>query len=493
MLLPADHILGAIATELQNLLGQEGDSRQGSSRQSLNVGLNLLRKREREGGAAIRAQLRQLGCAISPLQETLAGNVDLADLRALIERAATLADLHELENAWRQVLKTTEALANQASRSPAIDPRQRLQLIQALAAWETGDLQSQFEQHDLASASEGQLDADRLQHYLQDRFNDNSLKVTRFQSLAGGFGKQTFLFDTEGKALQGSFVMRRDPATPLVENDCHLIDREYELIRAVHEKGFPAPDAIWLDTRHELLPGGDFLIMNRSPGESGGSVFAAQGEVPRDLAETLAGILARLHNLPPMESLNACSESICAERWDMPLDACVRRYLSDWFETFKSEEHLPSPTLVGQFNWLLANVPASSGRPVLLHGDMGFHNFLFDNGKLSAVLDWEFAHLGDPAEDLAYVRNTIGSALDWPAFMAAYQAAGGHPVDERRLHFFQVWGHVRNAAGANIASAKFASTQLDDLKLVILPHIYIPQFLRAAQALIDQGLPGGDA
>ncbi|MFJ2193553.1 phosphotransferase family protein [Kitasatospora sp. NPDC087861] len=52
---------------------------------------------------------------------------------------------------------------------------------------------------------------------------------------------------------------------------------------------------------------------------------------------------------------------------------------------------------------VLANGPATSGA-VLVHGDFGPNNLLLDpvTFEITAVLDWEFAHLGDPVEDLAW-------------------------------------------------------------------------------------------
>ena len=164
----------------------------------------------------------------------------------------------------------------------------------------------------------------------------------------------------------------------------------------------------------------------------------------------------------------------------------MQRYLVNWRALFEREAHLPSPAIAGMFGWLLDHLPIVDERPALLHGDIGFHNFLFDGNRLSAVLDWEFCHIGDPAEDLAYVRNTLGGSLDWAAFMTTYRAAGGPAVSTQRLHFFQVWGHLRNACASNLASAKFQTGQIDDLKLVLLPHVYIPLFLQSAQTLIQQ-------
>jgi aminoglycoside phosphotransferase (APT) family kinase protein len=494
MLLPADRILGAIDSKFQHLGSGDGGAGQGSLQQSLGVAVRLLRQREHKGAAGVVEQLATLKQALLPLANPMTDFPELTqELATLLARLDMLLDtqgIQDLETGWRDVLAHTENWVLKVGQNSQVPTEARATLTQAVTAWETADLQSQLADDSGTKEQTVELDAASLQTYLQHRFADPALTVNRLLPLAGGFGKQTFLFDVEGRELNGSFVMRRDSRVPLLEHGCHRVHREFEVIRAAYDRGFPAPEALWVDTSHELLPGGNFLVMKCSPGEAGGSVFAAQGEIPQDLTQTLAGILARLHNLPPMKELSDASDSISSERWALPLSDCVFRYLSDWFQTFLNAVHLPSPAIITQFNWLLNNVPQADGKPVLLHGDIGFHNFLFDKGQLVAVLDWEFAHLGDPAEDLAYVRNTLGAALDWPAFMAAYKAEGGHEVDEKRLHFFQVWGHLRNAASSNIAAAKFANGQADDLKMVILPHLYIPLFLKTAQALIDQAPPG---
>ena len=50
-------------------------------------------------------------------------------------------------------------------------------------------------------------------------------------------------------------------------------------------------------------------------------------------------------------------------------------------------------------------VPGLAGvGTVIVHGDFGPQNVLIDNGQVSALLDWEFAHLGQPVEDLAWAE-----------------------------------------------------------------------------------------
>lgn len=481
MLLDAGRVLAAARHASGRALSADRD-KPGSPAQSLEVAFGLLQARERAGLAGM---LRQFDGVRAPLQalhphdgSALAKAVD--GLLQHVDDSASSPTLAAAEAAWHRLLEGIEALvlAHGQGRSGA--------WLALLGAWESADLASQLNSAAAETAVSDMLTAGQWEAYLRERFDEPQLTVSHFRPLPGGFGKQTYLFEVTGQALAGAFVLRRDPHIPVFDNDCHRIDREHAVIAAVHARGFPAPEVVWLDTEHASLPGGDFLVMRKAAGEGGGSVFAATGGISADFSRLLAGVLARLHALPPLPELAGVADSINARRWSLPLQQCVQEYLDEWLALYQSEGHLPSPTVTALLRWVADNVPAGDGQPVLLHGDIGFHNLLLDQGQLTAVLDWEFAHLGDPAEDLAYVRNTIGGMLDWEAFMADYLDQGGQPVDATRLLFHQVWGHLRNATAANLLARKFHDGRVDDLKVAILPNLYIPQFLKAACDLVAQ-------
>jgi aminoglycoside phosphotransferase (APT) family kinase protein len=84
------------------------------------------------------------------------------------------------------------------------------------------------------------------------------------------------------------------------------------------------------------------------------------------------------------------------------------------------------------------------GPAVPVHGDAHFANILAENNRLVCLLDWEFAHPGHPAEDLAYCRRYVEASVPWPDFMARYRAAGGAAVSEEQLRFFSLWAYLRN-------------------------------------------------
>jgi len=66
--------------------------------------------------------------------------------------------------------------------------------------------------------------------------------------------------------------------------------------------------------------------------------------------------------------------------------------------------HLKEPVPLVAFccQWLRRNTPAAPKRPVLAQGDTGPGQFLFKEGRITAVIDWELSTLGHPLVDLAY-------------------------------------------------------------------------------------------
>ena len=53
-----------------------------------------------------------------------------------------------------------------------------------------------------------------------------------------------------------------------------------------------------------------------------------------------------------------------------------------------------------------------------------------------AILDWELARFGHPAEDLGYCRSTVSRMVPYAAFCQAYEAAGGPRINLRTNDFF---------------------------------------------------------
>ena len=106
------------------------------------------------------------------------------------------------------------------------------------------------------------------------------------------------------------------------------------------------------------------------------------------------------------------------------------------------------PEIVYALAWLRAHVPETVGRTVLVQGDTGPGNFVAAGGHLTGLVDWEFAHLGDAMDDLAWVEYRLRRTADAPTFDALvghYEARTGRAVDHDTIAYYTVLVQVRCA------------------------------------------------
>jgi aminoglycoside phosphotransferase (APT) family kinase protein len=95
------------------------------------------------------------------------------------------------------------------------------------------------------------------------------------------------------------------------------------------------------------------------------------------------------------------------------LGLSARDEVDVWLERASVVE--PSPLLIEVAAWLRANRPAHAIATAPIHGDAGPGNFVHDGERVLIITDWEFAHLGDPAEDWVYIAKEKGAGEMSPA------------------------------------------------------------------------------
>jgi aminoglycoside phosphotransferase (APT) family kinase protein len=117
--------------------------------------------------------------------------------------------------------------------------------------------------------------------------------------------------------------------------------------------------------------------------------------------------------VPLRDSLSAQWIGAVAAIHGMPvqtLDGPPRAPAADaaaWLELIRDAD--PPQRLVAILEELIERPGPTSGPPTCLHGDLKFANFLWSRGRLTAVLDWEMAAVGEPLTDLGYLLGL------WPA------------------------------------------------------------------------------
>ena len=84
-----------------------------------------------------------------------------------------------------------------------------------------------------------------------------------------------------------------------------------------------------------------------------------------------------------------------------------------------------------QLEHLLHHAPDFEGEAVLVQGDTGPGNFMYVDGCVTAIVDWELADVGDPMDDIVWLswRATQQGWPDFTARLREYEAASGIAVD----------------------------------------------------------------
>jgi aminoglycoside phosphotransferase (APT) family kinase protein len=190
------------------------------------------------------------------------------------------------------------------------------------------------------------------------------------------------------------------------------------MLRLLHASELPIPRLLALaeDDRWTIA------ITRWLAGEHGLTLLERAPEQLESLYCALGSLLAAIHRTP-------VAAPICAPQLEERRHAALA--------------HLPVLELDSDLNAALLEAlkhPIWHAQPRgLAHGDAGLHNLLWD-GRITALLDWEWAGWGTPLLDLAWLYWTIQwrglPAALWQRLLAGYGAgpalANGSAPDELR-------------------------------------------------------------
>jgi aminoglycoside phosphotransferase (APT) family kinase protein len=278
--------------------------------------------------------------------------------------------------------------------------------------------------------------ASRLAACLAGRLGE-PVEVGALHQLAGGASRETWAFDASVAGRVLPLVLRRDPpGRP--GRDCAGALR---LRAAARAAGVPVPDVLCSSSDAAEL-GAPFIVMERIEGEAiprrilRDDAFASARPV---LVAQSARALARIHTVP-VAGLEFLGPALA------PLELVQAQ--QDVLDTFGE----PHPVFELALRWLRGRA-LPTGRAGVVHGDFRLGNLMVGREGLRAVLDWELAHVGEPAEDLGWycVRAwrfgsdalAAGGLGSRGHLLDAYAAAGGAPVDAVALRWWEAYGSLR--------------------------------------------------
>ncbi|WP_131768730.1 phosphotransferase family protein [Candidatus Protofrankia californiensis] len=263
-------------------------------------------------------------------------------------------------------------------------------------------------------------------------------------------------------------------------------ERLHRLLTVLAGAELPVPRPLWFEASPELF-GGPYSVVSRMPGTAvvpwspeGRRFLAEAGKGP--IGEQFCRVLAEIHGLDwQADGLGFLG--------DLGRTFAVRRVdeLADYLSRVRGG---PEPVLADGLCWLRAHIPDHADVS-LVHGDYRTGNMLFAGDAITAVLDWEFAALGDPLSDVGWVccpSNRMGSdrvcmLLPQESFLRRYERCRGQEVDRAALRFWIVYHQVRHAVMWLEAGRNFELEFTDDLRLARM-HSAMPTMRRMVADLL---------
>ena len=211
------------------------------------------------------------------------------------------------------------------------------------------------------------------------------------------------------------------------------------MLTAVHACDVPVPAIRYVLAPEDGL--GEGFLMERIAGAT------LPGKILRDPA--LASVRPQLAS--QLGSIAAAIHAVQLSRLpELPLlDA--QRQLQHLHSQY-AEQETARPVFDLAFRWLREHLPPAVA-PVLVHGDYRHGNLIIGAQGVHAVLDWELAHVGDPAEDLAWMcippwrfgelDKPVGGLGMREELLAAHERASGRAIEKARLEWWDVLGSLR--------------------------------------------------
>lgn len=243
------------------------------------------------------------------------------------------------------------------------------------------------------------MDAAQLKSQLESFLaaRDYPAVVSGVEQIVGGFSQITYRFDaTSGDATE-TLVLRSDRpgGATLTLTDRDL---EYQVIKFLNDAGAPVPLVRWADRDGSEL-GTRSLISDFVPGSNMLQAARSGRLSSSDAALVVADAAAAIHNLDTSQVPPRIKP---AGDWESYIDEQIQAW-----RDLEARQVERMPVVRYLAAWLDANRPEPM-ELTLVHGEFGIANLMVTDGGEFFVIDWEYAHVGDPRMDLGWCLQRGG-------------------------------------------------------------------------------------
>jgi hypothetical protein len=274
------------------------------------------------------------------------------------------------------------------------------------------------------------------------------------------------------------------------------LEYEFRILQVLEAHGIPVPHV------YGLCPEPRAIVMAQAPGRPDLSTAASEDE-RCSVLDHYAEILAAIHGIDPAEF-----EAVGMKR--PAAQAAIAHHLFEEFVTmYRAGKRRPEPMLEYFVSWVHRNAPTNRDRVSFVCGDPG--QFLFEEGRVTAMLDFELAFLGEPIHDLAGLplRDLAEPLGDMGRVVRRYGQLTGEKIEERVFDFHLIqWAVCTPLSMADNVSqplplgalvqymewfVHFARVPLELMARragIALPPLALPEFRPAKSSSMAEGLIG---
>lgn len=217
------------------------------------------------------------------------------------------------------------------------------------------------------------------------------------------------------------------------------LEHEMNFQRVLHEQGVLVPRVWgWIDDPRAY-------VMDRAAGVEH---FADVADDVRDaVMNHYMEILAQIHRLEIDPFVEAGML-----RADRPEDS-GRIGISIYEEAYRANKKRPDPCLEFVLAWLKRNPVGGPPRECAVVWDSG--QLMHEDGRVTAILDLEIGHLGDPMMDLAgfRMRTSVLGFGDFDRLYEHYEKSGGFEIDRSAIQHHHLCFTLTNQLAFHAALA----------------------------------------
>ena len=278
------------------------------------------------------------------------------------------------------------------------------------------------------------------------KFTNKELSLLSFERVFGGASRETFRVLVEDETgSEEKLILRRTQESSLIETSQST---EYLAYSAYQGTSVPVPAMIDINEDEEAL-GAPFMLMQQLDGVAA-SPFTPDAYSPheKELGQQFWSILGEIAKKDIKDDF--------INQFDSPTeDPCWKKELDKWVKVIKEDSISIEPILEAGIRKLYKKPPKEPSKKSLVHGDYRNGNFLFNENKITGILDWEMAHIGDPLEDLGWALSPIWSwqdpskpayLIDRQASLSVWESSSGLAIDKNDLKWWELFACVKGMA-----------------------------------------------